>query len=57
MKQHTPLRKPVGWTGQNASLVMQIDRLFEDVYRLIGNIEKELEEIKEQINESSEDSE
>lgn len=51
MKQHQPLRTPTGWTGQEASLVMQIDRLFDDIYQMIGKIQEKLKELEAEIEE------
>jgi len=31
--QHEPLRVPNGWTGQARALVMQIERVFDDIFR------------------------
>ena len=45
--QHQPLRKPKGWDGENASLVMQIDRLFDDLYRRISLLEEKIRELEE----------
>jgi hypothetical protein len=45
--QHQPLRVPQGWKDQSASLVMQIDRLFDDIYRQIALIQEKLKELEE----------
>ena len=34
--QHPPIRKPRNWEGDNASLVYQIEQLFDDVYRRLS---------------------
>ena len=44
--QHQPLRTPQGWTGQNAALVMQIDRLFDDVYKQITLLKEKIDELE-----------
>lgn len=49
--QHQPLRKPSNWKEQEASLVMQIDRLFDDVFRQLGQIKEKLKEIEEAMEE------
>lgn len=49
-KQHQPLRTPAGWKDQEASLVIQIDRLLDEVYRMIGQIEKKLKEMDERVS-------
>jgi ribosome-associated translation inhibitor RaiA len=46
--QHQPLRVPKGWTDQAASLVMQIDSLFDDIYRQIALLKEKLKEIEEE---------
>ena len=43
--QHQPLRKPFGWTGQEASLVIQIERLFDDIYRSVGMLREKVNSI------------
>ena len=45
--QHPPIRKPSGWTGQEASLVMQIEQLLDDIYRQLGQIKERLKKIEE----------
>lgn len=49
MKQHQPLRTPNGWKEQEVSLVIQIDRLLDDVYKMLGNTEKKLKELEERV--------
>ena len=44
-KQHQPLRVPAGWTGQDKTLVIQIERTFEDVYNLSGNLEDDVQDL------------
>lgn len=44
--QHPPLRTPREWTGDKASLVMQIDRLFDDVYREITLLRERIKELE-----------
>jgi hypothetical protein len=44
--QHQPLRTPQGWNGQEASLVMQIENLFNDVYRLISILQEKIKELE-----------
>jgi len=46
-RQHQPLRRPSGWNGDAASLVVQIDSLFDEVYRLISNLERKVKELEE----------
>lgn len=44
--QHPPLRTPKGWKDQDAALVMQIENLFTDVYRLISILQKKIKELE-----------
>lgn len=46
--QHPPLRKPAGWTGQEATLVMQIEQLLDDIYRQLGQIKERLKQLEEE---------
>lgn len=34
------LRVPQGWTAQDKALVIQLERILNDIYRLYGNSEK-----------------
>ena len=52
--QHQPLRTPQGWNGQEASLVMQIEKLFNDVYRLISILQEKIKELEPDPEEESE---
>lgn len=47
--QHQPLRKPFGWKGQEASLVIQLERHLDAIYRRLGDIELNVRSIKEDI--------
>lgn len=40
--QHQPLRKPNGWTGQDASLIVQLERLLDDIYKKLGKLKEKL---------------
>ena len=44
--QHQPLRTPQGWNGQETALVMQIENLFNDVYRLISILQEKIKELE-----------
>ena len=41
--QHEPLRVPAGWKDQDRALVIQIDRILDDVYKRLGKSLKGLE--------------
>ena len=47
--QHQPVRVPQGWQGQNVTMIMQVNQLFDDVYRHLAVIEKKLKEIEEAL--------
>lgn len=36
IRQHEALRVPQGWSGQDKALIMQLERVFNDLYRLLG---------------------
>ena len=40
--QHQPLRKPEGWTGQDAALVIQLERQLDDIYKKLGALKEKL---------------
>ena len=45
-RQHEPLRIPEGWGGQNRALIVQLERILDDIYARLparGKV-KELEE-------------
>ena len=44
---HVPVRVPAGWTDQNKAMVIQINSLFDDLYRKIAELQKEVKELKE----------
>lgn len=35
-RQHVPLRVPSGWTGEARALVLQLERLLDEIYALLG---------------------
>jgi hypothetical protein len=39
IRQHEALRVPQGWNGQDKALVIQLERVLTDLYRLYGNAE------------------
>ena len=45
VRQHEPLRVPDGWSGQDRMLVIQIERLFDQLYAKVGELEKKVEEL------------
>ena len=47
-KQHEPLRIPERWQGQDRMLVVQIDRILDEIYNMLGNLEKRIAELEQQ---------
>ena len=45
IRQHEPLRVPDRWDGQARMLVIQIERLFDQLYAKVGELEKKVEEL------------
>lgn len=39
-RQHAPLRVPKGWTGEARALVLQLERLLDEIYALISKLEQ-----------------
>lgn len=46
VKQHEPIRVPRGWTEQERGLVIQLNRILDEVYALIGTIQQKIEELQ-----------
>ena len=44
---HEPLRIPAGWTGQDRSFVIQLERLLDDLYRRFGRLR--MEDLSEEL--------
>lgn len=38
IQQHQPLRTPQGWSGQEKALIVQLDEVFDDIYRRFGRL-------------------
>lgn len=47
INQHEPLRVPQGWNDQSKALVMQIDRLMDDIYNRLGKLEEAVARLAE----------
>jgi len=45
---HVPVRVPAGWTDQNKTMVIQINNLFDDLYRRVNELQKEVDKLKEE---------
>ena len=48
-RQHEPLRVPVNWTGQDRAFVVQLNNLLDEIYSLIGRLESQVGEIREDM--------
>jgi hypothetical protein len=48
VKQHEPLRVPVRWTEQERSLVIQLNRILDEVYAMIGTLEQKIKELQQE---------
>lgn len=49
-RQHEPLRVPDRWHGQDRTLVVQLERMLDEIYRELGKI-RELSEALEALTE------
>jgi len=49
IKQHQPLRPPEGWEMQEKSLVYQMERLVNDLYKEISIINEKLNKLDERV--------
>jgi hypothetical protein len=49
IKQHPPLISPAGWNQNEQQFVRQADNLFDDTYRLIGNLEQKIKELENRL--------
>ena len=46
-RQHEPLRVPDGWKDQDRSLILQLDRILDEIYALLGRLEEKVKELEE----------
>lgn len=51
IKQHEPLRVPQGWREQERGLVIQLNRILDEVYGLLGTIQQKIDAIQAEIDE------
>jgi hypothetical protein len=47
--QHEPLRTPEKWSGQERSLVIQLERVIDDIYRNLALLKREVDDLRQQI--------
>lgn len=38
IRQHQPLRTPAGWSGQEKAFIVQLEEIFDDIYRKFGRL-------------------
>lgn len=50
VKQHEPLRVPERWTGQDRGLVIQLERLFDEVYNKLSEIREIQDELSSKVD-------
>ena len=48
IRQHEPLRVPDGWKNQERMLVIQLERLLDEIYAAIGRLEQKVKELSEE---------
>ena len=54
-KQHEALRVPERWREQERSFVMQLDRILDEIYAMLGNVDKRLKEIEKSQSDQEEE--
>ena len=50
-RQHEPLRIPENWKGQDRSMVIQLDRILDDIYVLISRLEERVKALEQEESE------
>lgn len=48
IKQHEPLRVPSHWTEQERSFAIQLNRILDEIYIMIGTLEQKIKELQQQ---------
>ena len=48
IRQHEPLRVPERWTGQERSLVIQLEMLLDEIYAKLANLENRIKALEEE---------
>lgn len=48
VKQHEPIRVPERWTGQERMLIIQLERLMDEIYARLGDLEKRIKALEEE---------
>ena len=57
IKQHEPLRVPDRWKDQERSFVLQIDRILDNIYAILGTLEEKVKALEEAAEENVEEEE
>ena len=47
--QHEPLRTPERWGAQERSLVIQLERVIDDIYRNLALLKRDVDSLRQQI--------
>ena len=55
IQQHQPLRIPNGWSGQEKQLIVQLDEVFDDIYKRFGRLK--LSDLSEGLRKTLSDTE
>ena len=48
IRQHDPLRVPERWQGQERAFVIQMERLLDEIYAQLGNLDKRIKALEEE---------
>ena len=44
--QRIPLRVPENWKGQDRAMIVQLERVLDDVYRRLGSLDKRVQTLE-----------
>ena len=50
VKQHEPLRIPDKWHTSDRAFAIQLNRILDEVYALIGNLEQNVKHLQKQVD-------
>lgn len=46
VRQHEPLRIPDKWRGSDRAFAIQLNRILDEVYAMVGNLEQKIKELE-----------
>lgn len=46
IRQHEPIRIPEKWYGQDRAFAIQLNRLFDEVYAKLGDLDQKIKELQ-----------